>query len=246
MNSILWQIREFPEIDSTNTYLAREAEAGAPEGVVARADFQSAGRGRLDRSWEAPRGVSLLASILLRPTVPPEQRFLVSAAVALSARTALTRLCGLQPALKWPNDLVVGGRKLGGLLSEVIGDGEGYVVGIGVNLQWPGPDGVGSTCVLDEIGVSIEPRAMLDITLGDLARRRLLLESESGRLELHEELVAALATLGQIIRVERAEDSITGTAIELERDGTLIVSTPDGTESVRYGDIVHLRAAEAL
>jgi BirA family biotin operon repressor/biotin-[acetyl-CoA-carboxylase] ligase len=87
---------------------------------------------------------------------------------------------------------------------------------------------------------------MLDITLGDLARRRLLLESESGRLELHEELVAALATLGQIIRVERAEDSITGTAIELERDGTLIVSTPDGTESVRYGDIVHLRAAEAL
>jgi BirA family biotin operon repressor/biotin-[acetyl-CoA-carboxylase] ligase len=131
-------------------------------------------------------------------------------------------------------------------LSEVIGDGEGYVVGIGVNLQWPGPDGVGGTCVLDEIGVSIEPRAMLDITLGDLARRRLLLESESGRLELHEELVAALATLGQIIRVERAEDSITGTAIELERDGTLIVSTPDGTESVRYGDIVHLRAAEAL
>ena len=122
MDSILWQIREFAEIDSTNTYLAQEAQSGAPEGVVARADFQSAGRGRLDRSWEAPRGVSLLASILLRPVVPPEQRFLVSAAVALSARTALTRLCGLQPALKWPNDLVVGDRKLGGLLGEVVGD----------------------------------------------------------------------------------------------------------------------------
>jgi BirA family biotin operon repressor/biotin-[acetyl-CoA-carboxylase] ligase len=246
MDSILWLIREFAEIDSTNTYLAQEAQSGAPEGVVARAEFQSAGRGRLDRSWEAPRGVSLLASILLRPTVPPEQRFLVSAAVALSARTALTRLCGLQPALKWPNDLVVGDRKLGGLLSEVIGDGAGYVVGIGVNLQWPGPEGVGGTCVLDEIGVSIEPRAMLDITLGELNKRRFLLDTESGRLELHEELVGALATLGRMIRVERAEDSITGTAIALEQDGTLMVATPDGTVSVRYGDIVHLRNTEML
>ncbi|CAB4858880.1 unannotated protein [freshwater metagenome] len=246
MDSILWHIREFAEIDSTNTYLAQEAQSGAPEGAVARADFQSAGRGRLDRSWEAPRGVSLLASILLRPTVPPEQRFLVSAAVALSARTALTRLCGLQPELKWPNDLVVGKRKLGGLLSEVVGDGEGYVVGIGVNLQWPGPEGVGGTCVLDEMGVSIEPRAMLDITLGEIGRRRSLLDSESGRVELHDELVHALATLGQMIRVERAQDSLTGTAIALERDGTLMVATPDGVVAVRYGDIVHLRAAETL
>ncbi len=246
MDSILWQIREFAEIDSTNTYLAQEAQSGAPEGVVARADFQSAGRGRLDRSWEAPRGVSLLTSILLRPVVPLEQRFLVSAAVALSARTALTRLCGLQPELKWPNDLVVGDRKLGGLLSEVVGDGEGYVVGIGVNLQWPGPEGVGGTCVRDEIGVSIEPRAMLDITLGELGRRRPLLDSEDGRAELHQELVGALVTLGQVVRVERSQGSITGTAVTLERDGTLIVATTEGNEAVRYGDIVHLRRADTL
>jgi BirA family biotin operon repressor/biotin-[acetyl-CoA-carboxylase] ligase len=246
MNSILWQIREFAEIDSTNTYLAQEAQSGAPEGVVARADFQSAGRGRLDRSWEAPRGVSLLASILLRPTVAPEQRFLVSAAVALSARTALTRLCGLQPDLKWPNDLVVGDHKLGGLLSEVIGDGEGYVVGIGVNLQWPGPEGVGGTCVLDQVGVSIEPRAMLDITLGELDRRRPLLDTAEGCMQLHEELVHSLVTLGQAVRVERTQGSITGTAVSLERDGTLIVATSEGDEAIRYGDIVHLRRAEQL
>lgn len=245
MESILWQVREFEEIDSTNTYLAGEARSGAPEGLVARADFQSAGRGRLDRSWEAPRGVSLLTSILLRPSVPANRRFLVSAAVALSARTALTRLCGLQPDLKWPNDLVVETRKLGGLLTEVIGDGEGYVVGIGVNLQWPGPEGVGGTCVRDEVGVSIEPRAMLDITLGELARRRALLDSEEGRDELHAELVGALGTLGRSIRVVRANDELVGVATSLSADGTLVLETESGSIGVTYGDIVHIRPAEA-
>jgi len=138
----------------------------------------------------------------------------------------------------------VGDRKLGGLLSEVVGDGVGYVVGIGVNLQWPGPEGVGGTCVLDEIGVSIEPRAMLDITLGELGRRRSLLDSVDGRTQLHEELVGALATLGQTVRVERTQGFITGTAVSLEHDGTLIVATTEGNEAVRYGDIVHLRRAE--
>jgi biotin-(acetyl-CoA carboxylase) ligase len=97
---------------------------------------------------------------------------------------------------------------------------------------------------LDEIGVSIEPRAMLDITLGELGRRRPLLDSANGRAELHEELVNALVTLGQTVRVDRTQGSITGTALSLEEDGTLIVATPDGNEAVRYGDIVHLRRTE--
>ena len=108
MSSIVWRIEHFDVIDSTNTWVGERALEGAPEGLVAVADFQSAGRGRLDRRWESPPSASLLCSILLRPDVAPDQLQLVVACVALAARAALVRLCGVRPALKWPNDLIVG------------------------------------------------------------------------------------------------------------------------------------------
>lgn len=242
MKSVLWQVHEFDEIDSTNTYVAAQAREGASEGLVARADFQTAGRGRLDRSWEAPRGVSLLTSILLRPSVPADRRHLVSSAVALSARTALVRLVGLQPGLKWPNDLIVGDRKLGGLLAEVIDDGAGFVVGIGINLQWPGPEGVGGTCVKDEMGVTIAPPAMLDMLLSELDLRRPLLDTAEGLTALHDELLGALDTLGRRVRVERVNDSLVGIATTVTPDGRLVLETDEGAVNVAFGDIVHLRA----
>jgi len=245
MNPVLWQVREFDEIDSTNTYVANLAREGAAEGLVARADFQTAGRGRLDRSWEAPRGVSLLTSILLRPTLPASRRHLVASAVALSARTALVRLSGLQPGLKWPNDLVVNDRKLGGLLAEVIGDGEAFVVGIGINLQWPGPEGVGGTCVKDEIGVTITPQAMLDLLLTELDKRRALLDTPEGLDELQRELLGALDTIGRHVRVERANDTLHGVATTVNDDGLLLLETDEGLVEVAFGDIVHLRATES-
>ena len=244
MKSVLWQVREFDEIDSTNTYVANLAREGAAEGLVARADFQTAGRGRLDRSWEAPRGVSLLTSILLRPSLPANRRHLVASAVALSARTALVRLSGLQPGLKWPNDLVVNDRKLGGLLAEVIGDGEAFVVGIGITLQWPGPEGVGGTCVKDEIGVTITPQAMLDLLLSELDKRRTLLDTPEGLEELQRELLGALDTIGRHVRVERANDTLHGVATTVNDDGLLLLETDEGLVEVVFGDIVHLRATE--
>ena len=125
---------------------------GAPEGLVALADFQTAGRGRLDRRWESPPGASLLCSILLRAPVAPDELQLVVAAVALSARAAIVRLSGVRPDLKWPNDLIVGDAKLAGLLAEIVSSGDGLaaVVGIGVNLTYDGPDDVDATSVLEQ------------------------------------------------------------------------------------------------
>jgi BirA family transcriptional regulator, biotin operon repressor / biotin---[acetyl-CoA-carboxylase] ligase len=100
VSSIVWRIERFDVIDSTNTWVAARAVEGAPEGLVATADFQSAGRGRMDRRWESPPGASLLCSILLRPDVGPDQLQLVVAGVALAARAALVRMCGVRPALK--------------------------------------------------------------------------------------------------------------------------------------------------
>ena len=113
-----WDVRRFEEIDSTNAYLRREARAGAPEGVVAVADHQSAGRGRMDRRWESPPGASLLVSVLFRPEFDPSELHLCTAALALAAAEACRRVAGVDAVIKWPNDLLVGNAKLAGVLAE--------------------------------------------------------------------------------------------------------------------------------
>src|SRR5487761_2613581 len=103
-----WRIEHFDEIDSTNTGVGAQALEGAAEGLVALADFQSRGRGRRDRRWEAPAGSALLCSVLLRPAVDLDDVQLGVAVMALALRAALERAAGLHADLKWPNDLLVG------------------------------------------------------------------------------------------------------------------------------------------
>jgi BirA family biotin operon repressor/biotin-[acetyl-CoA-carboxylase] ligase len=136
------EVRWFEELDSTNRYLLHEARRGAAEGLVVVADHQSAGRGRLGRRWEAPRAANLLVSVLLRPRLPMAARHLASAVVALAAADACVALGGIAVDVKWPNDLLVGGRKLAGVLAEAdVGaeDRSPVVVGIGINVAWPPP-----------------------------------------------------------------------------------------------------------
>ena len=128
------EVRWFPSLDSTNRYLVDEAAAGAAPGLVVVADEQSAGRGRLGRSWVAPAGASLLVSALLEGGAPAEERHLALVAAALAALDAVEEHCGFRPRLKWPNDLVVGDRKLAGLLAEAATDA--IVVGMGLNVEW--------------------------------------------------------------------------------------------------------------
>ena len=244
MSSIVWRIEHFDEIDSTNTWLAVKAAEGAPEGLVAMADFQSAGRGRMDRRWESPPGASLLCSILLRPDVGPDQLQLVVAGVALAARAALVRLSGVRPALKWPNDLIVKDAKIAGLLAEIVSvdDRLAVVVGIGVNLTNEGPANVRSTSVRAESGVTITAPALLDILLEELEARRALLDSEEGQAALREEHRRALVTLGQMVRVERSRDVIVGRARDVDEYGQLIVEVDGEEVAISVGDVVHVRA----
>ena len=243
MSSIVWRLEHFDVLDSTNTWLATRAAEGAPEGLVAVADFQSAGRGRLDRRWESPAGASLLCSILLRPDVGPDQLQLVVASVALSARAALVRLSGVRPALKWPNDLIVGDAKIAGLLAEIVAVDErlAVVVGIGVNLTHEGPADVKSTSVRAQSGVTITAPALLDIVLEELEPRRALLDDANAQSTLRDEYRRALATLGQRVRVERAHDVIIGLAESVDEYGQLLVRTDDGVLAISVGDVVHVR-----
>jgi BirA family biotin operon repressor/biotin-[acetyl-CoA-carboxylase] ligase len=243
VSSIVWRLEHFAEIDSTNTWTVARALEGANEGVVAFADFQSSGRGRLDRTWESPPGASLLCSILLRPIIGPDQLQLVVASVALAARAALVRLCGVRPSLKWPNDLIVGDSKIAGLLAELVSNerGPAVVVGIGVNLTYAGPVGAAGTSVLAESGVTIAPEALLDILLDELEPRRWLLDTHEGRSQLRDEYLGALSTIGQMIRVERIGDSLAGVATSIDASGHLIVQVDGSDHVIVVGDVVHVR-----
>lgn len=244
MDPTVWRVEHFVEIDSTNTYIKDRVHE--PEGLVAVADFQTAGRGRMDRSWVSPPRSALLCSILLAPALDADQLQLVVALVALSARSALERLSGLRVALKWPNDLVAGGEKCAGLLAEIVSHGNELrvVVGIGVNLTYDGPEDVAATSVLAQTGLTIAPRALLDILLEEIDLRRALLNDADGRLALRDEYVGALLTIGQHVRVEQSNETLQGLAVGIDEIGQLRVEIDGVVRTFSVGDVVHIRAGE--
>lgn len=241
-----WEIHWLDEVDSTNTVVRQRGRQGAPDGLVVVADHQTAGRGRLDRRWESPPGANLLASILLRPACAPEDVHLCTGAVALAAADACQEVAGVEVALKWPNDLLVGGAKLAGVLAEAevaAGSLVAVVVGIGINVAWPGPEGAGGTCLDDRRGGAepVDRHRLLERLLGALAARRGLLDDAGGRRTLAQEVRARCATVGQAVRVVLADGELTGLAGAIDDAGRLVVETATGPRAVSAGDVVHLR-----
>jgi BirA family biotin operon repressor/biotin-[acetyl-CoA-carboxylase] ligase len=251
MLSAMWDVHRLAEVDSTNTYLRRMARHGASAGLVAVADHQTAGRGRLDRRWESPPGANLLASVLLRPSFGGEDLHLCSGAVALAAADACWEVAGVEPVLKWPNDLLLEGAKLAGVLAEAEFAGSSLtavVVGIGINVAWPGPPEAGGTC-LDDVGGRTQPidrQVLLDHLLNALEPRCALLEEGAGRRALADEVRRRCGTLGQQVRVTLAGEEITGRADAIDDAGRLAVITGSGLRSVSAGDVVHLRPDQDL
>ena len=248
-----FEVRRVAETGSTNSDLLALARGGAPEGVVLVADHQTAGRGRLDRSWVAPPGSSLLVSLLLRPAaLRPSQLHAVTVAVALAASDALRREAGFEPVLKWPNDLLVDDRKLGGILAESVASGaqvEAVVVGMGLNLNWPDdfPPELAATAVAANqvAGRPVDREAVLSSFLTALEGRYDGLAAPGGLEAQAVEYRARCGTLGREVRVELASGSFAGTATDVTADGHLVVALPDGTtREVTAGDVVHLRPTD--
>ena len=133
------ELRCFEELDSTNNYAKTLAQSGAPDGTAVIADSQTAGRGRMDRSFQSPKGQGVYLSVLLRPQLPPESLPPVTALAGVAVCAAVERVCGVRPGLKWPNDPVLNGKKLCGILTEMsleaeTGRVQSLVLGIGVNI----------------------------------------------------------------------------------------------------------------
>jgi BirA family biotin operon repressor/biotin-[acetyl-CoA-carboxylase] ligase len=240
-----WDVRHFADIDSTNRYVLDEARAGAPNGLVAVADHQTAGRGRLDRTWEAAPGSSLLVSVLLRPVLPVEHLFLLTLAAGLALADAVAAVAGVVAGLKWPNDLVVDDRKLAGLLAEAdldAGAARAVVIGAGCNLTaaaFPTDLAARATAVELEAGRTVDRDALLVAFLGALDRR---LGDLGATLP---DARARSATLHRRVRVEQHAGAVLeGVATDLADDGSLLVRDDDGREhAVAVGDVVHLRVS---
>jgi len=128
----------FPVIDSTNSKALEAAEEGAPHGTVVCADAQTRGRGRMGRRWHSPPGLNLYASLLLRPPVSPAAAASLALVAGVALARAVEREAGLEAGLKWPNDLLIGGRKAAGILAEMSSDPDGVryvVIGVGLNVN---------------------------------------------------------------------------------------------------------------
>lgn len=217
-------VRWFTSIDSTNAYLLECAARGAAEGIVAVADEQRAGRGRLGRSWIAPAGGALLVSVLLRPRLAPEGRHLVTLAAALALIDALP---ASGARIKWPNDVVIGDQKLAGILAEADGHGA-VVVGMGCNVRrdWFPPELAGIATA-----VEVDRRELLVDWLRAYDEH---LDALDGVLDA---VVACSATIGRRVRVELEDETIEGVARGLTADGFLQVDD----RVITSGDVVHLR-----
>jgi BirA family biotin operon repressor/biotin-[acetyl-CoA-carboxylase] ligase len=229
-------VRWVEETDSTNSRLLDEARAGAPEGRVLVADHQTAGRGRLNRRWEAPPGSGLLVSVLVRPALPVARASLVTMAAGLAASDACEAVAGVRPGLKWPNDLVLDDAKLAGLLAESVVDGEALralVVGMGLNVTAAPAEG--ATCLADHAEGPVERRDLLDAWLALLDARLDALDA------VLVDYRPRCATLGRDVRVERPDGVVEGRAAAVTDDGHLVVDTGSGRVEVTVGDVVHVR-----
>ena len=220
-----WRITGVDETGSTNADLLAAAASGAPDRSVLVARHQTAGRGRLNRRWDAPAGANLLVSLLFREV--PEHAHELTQRVALAAARACTEVAGVAPTLKWPNDLLLDGRKLAGVLAQSGGGGPEYVVvGIGLNVGWA-PDGAA------RLGDDLEPAVVLEAMLAAYDRLP---------ADITESYRSSLATLGQSVRVELAGSTVVGRALDVLADGRLVVLDECGiTHRFDTGDVVHLR-----
>ncbi|MFF4411399.1 biotin--[acetyl-CoA-carboxylase] ligase [Streptosporangium sp. NPDC001559] len=230
---------------STNADLAQAARDGAPQGTVVVAEAQSAGRGRLGRVWSAPPRSGLAFSVLLRPEPSPSRQGWLPLLVGLAAASAVRRIAEVEARLKWPNDLLVGERKLAGVLAERV-DGA-VVVGVGLNVSIRAEELPVETAT----SLAIEEAACVD---RDPLIRAVLREIETHYHEwseadgdadacgLRAAYLGLSATVGRDVRVELpGERVLTGRAVGVDGAGHLLVESQGSTHTLSAGDVVHVR-----
>ena len=227
-------------LTSTNLVLKDMAKQGAPHGSLCLCECQTAGRGRMDRQWSSPERQGVWLSVLLRPNIPAEHAPLITFCCALAMTKAVRQVTGLEAQIKWPNDLVLKGRKLCGILLEMGFDAQGYYVvsGTGLNVRrgaYP-PE-------LADRAISIEEWADVPDRGAVIAAYLAALEDAVSAIEqqsfagIAEDFRRECITLGSQVQVLGTDSSFTGVAEDIDETGALLVRVDGELRRVLAGDV---------
>ncbi len=238
-----------PQTTSTNVAAKKLGRKGCPEGLVVVADHQTAGRGRSGRRWSAPPGSDILMSIVLRPSIAPERCSVLTEFASLAVAKAIEARCGLQPQIKWPNDVLIQDKKVCGILTEghVRGDALAFVViGVGVNCNRDEKSFHKSlrgaaTSLLMETGEPVDRARLLADVLANLETEYMQFAA-SGLSHIAPELRQRLWRLNESIVIRTGEDEVRGVCVGLDDEGRLLVRDNRGRRRAFWGgEILHLR-----
>ncbi|MFW9800007.1 MAG: biotin--[acetyl-CoA-carboxylase] ligase [Candidatus Thorarchaeota archaeon] len=249
MKGVEVRLAYFDEVDSTNRVAKSFIDDGVKDRLVVISATQTAGRGRFLRSWVSPPG-GLYTSLIVRPVLSPADTPLLGLLAGCSTAAAVHTTCSVDVHLKWPNDIIVDDKKIGGILSESIIEGEQVVsivlgIGINVNLRLDDyPEGLrnGITTILHETGQETSIEELAASLLGETYSRISEVEARQTFLSVLSEYKRVCNTLGRRVIVEQTDVTLEGTALDIEESGALVLETDEGIEVVSAGDVRHLRS----
>lgn len=252
MSKLILQILRFESLPSTNEEVASRAAAGASEGLAVVAAEQTAGRGRMRRTWISPKNAGLYFSILLRPQLAQEHWPLLTLMAAVAVHDALLDSYALQTDIKWPNDILANEKKLCGILAETVETphGRAVVIGIGINLangSFPAELEALATDVEAVLKKRPDVEVVLQALVDSLVGYYQMLQLPDGPDRLIKKWCerSSYAT-GKHVKVALGEESLLGVTRGLESDGALRIETTAGElKTIRAGDVAAVRASES-
>lgn len=235
------------QVDSTNTLAKKLADEGLPEGTLVMAEEQTGGRGRLGRSWCTPKGTAVAMTLLLRPKFRPEHASMVTLVMGLAVTKAIRQLCSIHAGIKWPNDVVIGGKKICGILTEMSADQNGIrhlVVGVGINVNVPEfPKELRSiaTSLLREVQQEVDREELIAECMFWFEKYYSEFVQQESFAPLKEEYEAFLLNKNQKVKVLEPGNEYTGIALGINDKGELLVQREDGTTTAIYAGEVSVR-----
>ena len=249
--TISYTIQQYDTIDSTNLEARRLIQQGFGHGTVVVAETQTAGKGRLGRAWESAKGSGIWFSVILEPAISLQQMRQYSFVIAVAVAEGIRQTTGLESWVKWPNDVLIRGKKVCGILLELVTERNQpvrLIAGIGINASqqmadFPEDVQAKATSLAMETGCEINRQAVLDAVLQQIDANSTRMEQE-GFAAIRDVWTALSCVTGKEVQVVRqGETVLCGIAVGLAEDGSLLVETANGVEQIMAGD-VSLRAAD--
>lgn len=237
------EIYYFDSIDSTNTKAKELAEEGHPSGTLVVADRQTAGKGRRGRSWESPSGIGIFMTLMLKPEINPNHASMLTLVAAMATTRAIRRVTGVPAMIKWPNDIVMNGKKVCGILTEMSAQFDyinHIVIGIGINVHnedFPEEIAQTASSIYLESGQHIHRASLIEAFLEefeDVYAEYLKTEDMEG---LQKEYDAMLVNRGRQVRVLDPKEPFEGKAMGITKKGELIVDTWESRKLVSSGEV---------